>query len=75
MPKLSTKRSAAQRKGNLAKTLPAEGWTGPVVRRDPASYQRRSEHLTWMCKNAHCRQWTMNGAYQRGRCNFCETPR
>jgi hypothetical protein len=53
----------------------AEPWTGDVIRRDPADYRRRSEILTWICANVHCRQWTMNGAYKTGRCNFCTTPR
>lgn len=54
----------------MADLLP---WTGPVVRRDPASYQRPSEIRTWLCRS--CRSWTMNGAYLSGRCNFCHTPR
>jgi excisionase family DNA binding protein len=47
----------------------------PVERRDPASYQRKSEHLTWRCPNVGCGQWTMNGAYKVGLCNFCSEPR
>ncbi len=44
-----------------------------VERRDPASYQRTSEHLTWFCWQ--CRNWTMDGAHLRGRCNWCDCPR
>lgn len=50
-------------------------WTGPVERRAPESYQKRSEILTWRCVNRFCGQWTMNGSYRTGRCNFCQTPR
>ena len=52
-----------------------EPWTGAVERRAPATYQERSIHYTWMCENPHCRQWTMNGAWRYGICNFCATPR
>lgn len=45
------------------------GWTGPVERRDPASYQRRSVHETWACRS--CRNWTTDGAHLVGRCNWC----
>lgn len=48
-------------------------WTGPVERRDPATYQRRSEIQTWLCYA--CRTWTMHGAYKVGRCNWCHEPR
>jgi hypothetical protein len=48
-------------------------WTGPVIRRDPATYQLPSIHHTWRCTG--CRQWTMNGAYLVGRCNFCGVAR
>lgn len=50
-----------------------EPWTGPVVRRDPATYQLPSEVQTWLCYS--CRTWTMHGAYLRGRCNWCHEPR
>lgn len=50
-------------------------FTGSVIRRAPADYQRRSVHLTWRCVNEYCGNWTMNGAYLVGRCNFCSTPR
>jgi hypothetical protein len=52
-----------------------QAWTGPVVRRDPAAIRQQSVHETWVCANEWCRQWTMNGAYRTGRCNFCQTPR
>jgi hypothetical protein len=48
-------------------------WPGTVVRRDPASYQRRSIVMTWICRR--CRTWTMNGAYKIGRCNWCDEAR
>lgn len=44
-------------------------FTGRVIRRDPASYQERSVHLTWRCPS--CRNWTMHGAHAVGRCNWC----
>ena len=46
-------------------------WTGPVVRRDPASYQLPSLQLTWRCSGRHCGHWTMPHAYEPDRCNFC----
>jgi len=52
-----------------------QAWSGPVERRDPASYRCRSVVQTWMCVNAFCRQWTMHGSYLTGRCCFCQTPR
>lgn len=52
-----------------------EPWTGPVLRRDPASYRQRSVHYTWRCPNPSCGHWTMNSAWKYGRCNFCGTPR
>lgn len=30
-----------------------------------------SVHHTWRCRGAYCRQWTMDGAYKTGICNFC----
>lgn len=63
-------------------------WTGPVVRleqltdeelRALGGYARderpRSVHLTWRCTNPFCGNWTMNGAWRTGRCNFCQTTR
>jgi hypothetical protein len=50
-------------------------WTGPVERRDPDVVRQRSVHLTWRCPARHCREFTMNGAYKVGRCNFCHEPR
>lgn len=50
-------------------------WTGPVERRDPASYRSASIQLTWRCANPYCGQWTMDGSYLTGRCNHCQTPR
>jgi len=35
----------------------------------------QSVWLTWMCANPFCRQWTMDGAYRTGNCNFCQAPR
>lgn len=32
-----------------------------------------SVHQTWPCWN--CRDWVMDGAYKKGRCNFCNAPR
>lgn len=55
--------------------LDVPAWTGPVERRDPDVVRQRSVHLTWRCANEFCRQWTMNGAHQRDRCNFCNTKR
>lgn len=61
-------------------------WTGPVVRLADLTNAERvaiggraradyppCEHHTWRCRG--CRQWTMNGAYRSGRCNFCGVPR
>lgn len=64
-----------------------KAWRGRVVRLDelteaertaigaaPRPLERcRSVHLTWRCHG--CRQWTMNGAYLRRRCNFCDAVR
>lgn len=50
-------------------------WSGPVIRRDPATYQRPSQLLTWRCANVHCREWTMPHAFEPDRCNFCGTTR
>lgn len=50
-------------------------WTGPVVRRDPASIRDPRPHLTWRCVNPYCRAWTSDGAHLTGRCNLCDTPR
>ena len=53
--------------------LRAEFTSTPL--RDPALSYRPCLHLTWRCANEHCRQWTMNGSWLTGRCNFCFTPR
>jgi hypothetical protein len=50
-------------------------WTGPVERRDPATYRTQSQHLTWRCKAPLCGRFAMDGAYLTGFCNFCRTPR
>lgn len=72
---ISQRRTAAQRFLAALTKRPDRPWTGPVERRPAHTYQRRSEVLTWMCRNPFCRQWTMNGSYKTGRCNFCQTPR
>lgn len=33
-------------------------WTGPVERRDPATYQRPSVIEIRLCTNPFCRSWT-----------------
>jgi hypothetical protein len=50
-------------------------WTGPVVRRDPASYQQPSRILFWKCANAYCRQWASDQTHTPARCPYCFTPR
>jgi hypothetical protein len=56
----------------------ATPWLGPVERRDPATYQRRSIVQTWRCHGHHPRagwHWTPSGSYDAGRCLTCGTPR
>lgn len=36
----------------------AEPWTGPVERRNPATYQRASEILIRRCNRIGCGHWT-----------------
>ena len=50
-------------------------WTGPVERRDPATVRQRSEHRTWRCPAPLCGRFTMDGAYLKGVCNWCQTAR
>jgi hypothetical protein len=48
-------------------------WTGPVVRHQVE--RKPSLHLTWRCPAPLCGRFTMDGAYLKGRCNFCNHPR
>lgn len=52
-----------------------EAWTGPVERVDSIALRRPCLQLTWRCANEFCRNWTMDGAHEYGRCNFCFEPR
>lgn len=42
-------------------------WTGPVERRDPASYRRPSEVM--ICKCANCKHWTPK---RLATCTICQ---
>lgn len=45
-------------------------WEGEVERREPASYQQRSEVLIRLCRNVYCRHWTPT---RLTRCVICKT--
>lgn len=54
---------------------PQKPWTGPVMRRDPGKYQRRSIILPWRCRGIGCGHWTPLGSRAAGMCLICFTPK
>jgi hypothetical protein len=50
-------------------------WLGPVERRDPTTYRKRSIIEFWRCVNPYCRQYTPRGSAAAGMCLVCFTPR